>query len=432
MSEWVHSSNTVDLEERQGKVRPSPIGPITTAVFTAPSSTGVTITETSALAISAVFAAVRVISEAIGTLPLHVYRRDGKKRYLSDAHPAYNTLHTSANPEAPASVVRTALVAKMLLNGNSYAEIERDPYTNEIINIWPLTFATVVPWRDMRGMLFYRCTPYSGQQVDFDPNDILHFRGFSLDGLVGMSVIRQARESLGLNISLERYGAGFFGRGARPGVMLKHPGRLSDDARKRLRESWERIHSGTDNSHRTAILEEGMEVATISVPNDDAQFLESRKFGIEEVARWFGLPLSRLRVQGAQAFINLEQDGTDFVVNTLRPHLVRIEQEINTKLFPKGDYFVEHSVEGLLRGDILTRYNTYQIGRMNGWLSINDVRNAENLPPIDGGDQYMTPMNMQPVTPISGTTTPALPPAIPANPPGVSPAPADPTIATGV
>jgi hypothetical protein len=247
-----------------------------------------------------------------------------------------------------------------------------------------------------------------------------------------MSVIRQARESLGLNISLERYGAGFFGRGARPGVMLKHPGRLSDDARKRLRESWERIHSGTDNSHRTAILEEGMEVATISVPNDDAQFLESRKFGIEEVARWFGLPLSRLRVQGAQAFINLEQDGTDFVVNTLRPHLVRIEQEINTKLFPKGDYFVEHAVEGLLRGDILTRYNTYQIGRMNGWLSINDVRNAENLPPIDGGDQYMTPMNMQPVTPISGTTTPASPPAIPANPPGVSPAPADPTIATGV
>jgi HK97 family phage portal protein len=157
----------------------------------------------------------------------------------------------------------------------------------------------------------------------------------------------------------------------------------------------------------------------VSVPNDDAQFLESRKFGIEEIARWFGLPLSRLRVQGAQAFVNIEQDGIDFVVNTLRPHLVRIEQEINVKLFPHGDYFCEHSVEGLLRGDIATRYNTYQIGRMNGWLSINDVRHAEYMPPIEGGDQYMQPLNMAAVNP------PVVPPVqvAPLNSPNAPPSP---------
>lgn len=407
MSDWVHSADTIDLETRMGRVRPTPDGPITGSILTAPSSTGVTVSETSALAVSAVFAAVRVISEAIGTLPLNVYRKDGQKRFLAPDHPAYRVLHSQANPEAPASVARVALVAKMLLHGNSYAEIERDPLTGEVVNLWPLSFANVTPWRDNDGFLFYRCTPYQGNIVDFAPEDILHFRGFSLDGLIGVSVIRQARESLGLNISLERYGAGFFGRGARPGVLLKHPGRLSDDARKRLREGWEQIHQGGENSHRTAILEEGMEVSTVSVPNDDAQFLESRKFGVEEIARWFGLPLSRLRVQGATAFSNIEQDGIDFVVNTLRPHLVRMEQEISIKLFPHGDYYAEHSVEGLLRGDIQTRYNTYAIGRNNGWLSVNDVRQMEGQPPIEGGDTYMQPLNMQTISQqTSGTQTP--------------------------
>ena len=413
----VSKKNGVVAAERAGKV-PAPMNqPLGTSFFSASlASSGVSVTETSALALGAVWAAVSTISQSIATLPLHIYRRDGERRYLATELPEYNLLHDRPNAEAPAAVVRGALVASCLLHGNSYAEIQRDESGN-IVAVWPLHQASVTPWRDKAGDLYYRVLS-TGKETILFPDEILHFRNFSVDGFLGVSTLTSARDALGLNMGLEKYASKFFGSGARPGVLLKHPGRLSDEARARLRDGWSKVHQGLDNAHATAVLEEGMEVLPFSIPNDDAQFLESRRFGIEDIARWFNVPLSRLRVQGATAFANIEQDAIDFVTNTLRPHLVRIEQEINDKFFPDGDYFVEHAIEGLLRGDIKSRYESYAIGRNWGWFSVNDIRNFENLPPILGGNQYLQPLNMaglgqQTSGSTSAPATPQLGPATP-------------------
>ena len=426
--------NGVVVSERAGKV-PAPINqPLGTSFFSASlASSGVSVTETTALALSAVWAAVSTISQSIGTLPLNIYRRDGERRFLATELAEFDILHDLPNAEAPAAVVRSALVASSLLHGNAYAEIERDD-SGRIIAVWPLHQASVTPWRNKDGDLYYRVLS-TGKEVILFPDEILHFRNFSLDGFLGLSTLTQARDALGLNMGLEKYASKFFGSGARPGVLLKHPGRLSEEARARLRDGWAKVHQGLDNAHATAVLEEGMEAMPFSIPNDDAQFLESRKFGIEDIARWFNIPLSRLRVQGATAFANIEQDAIDFVTNTLRPHLVRIEQEINAKFFPGGDYFVEHAIEGLLRGDIKTRYEAYAIGRNWGWYSVNDIRALENLSPIVGGNQYLQPLNMSglgqqtsgsttaPATPQLGGITPAKPTADPIVAPVVDAAP---------
>lgn len=422
---WITTS---DEETRAAMVPLLKNQPIGYTVLSGYSGANVSVNESSALSVAAFFDGIRIVSETIGTLPLNVYERtenDGRK--LAIGHPAFDLLHDAPNVESTASVVRAGLQAQSMLHGNSFAEIEwNDPELRDFpVAIWPLAYDSVNAWRDADSNLFYRVQPVSGNQVDMDPRDILHYRGLAFDGFWGKSVLQMARESLGLGIVYDRHAGKFFGNGSRPGVMIKHPGRLGEEAAKRLRESWERVHQGVENTAKVAILEEGMDISAYSINNDDAQFLESRKFTIEEVARWLNISLNRLRVSGATAFTNPEDDAIDYVVNTIRPWLVRIEQENNRKLFSGKRYFCEHQVEGLLRGNIAGRYNSYAIARNWGWFSVNDIRKLENLPAIEGGDTYMQPLNMASIGQTTGPTSapPASPvlgsilPESPANPP---------------
>jgi HK97 family phage portal protein len=225
---------------------------------------------------------------------------------------------------------------------------------------------------------------------------MIHVCGLSFDGMVGISPIKAARETFGIGLAANQFGAQFFGNGANVGGVLTHPGRLSDEAYTRIRNSWANSYGGLGNAHKTAILEEGMKIERMTIPPDQAQFLQTRVFQVEEVARWFLIPphmIGDLKNSATRA--NVEEQGIQFVRNTIRPYAVRWEEEFTLKLFGlESPFFVEFNLEGLLRGDIKSRYDAYAVGRQWGWLSVNDIRKKEQLPDVEGGDVYLQPLNM--------------------------------------
>lgn len=353
---------------------------------------GVLVNETLALNLSAVYACVQVLSQTIGSLPLIVYQRtaDGKARVIK--HPLYRVLHDAPNPEMTSMSWRQAMLLHLCLWGNHYSEIERDSGGNPVA-LWPIT-----PWRvnlkRVDGQLVYGVGLDTGMvYVPFA--NMLHIKGLSYDGLTGLPPMRAARESIGLSLAAQKYAAKFFANDARPGGILEHPGQLSDEASARLRKSFERAHEGLDNKFRVAVLEEGMKFNAVGIPPEDAQLLETRKFGVSEIARYFRMPLHKISDLERSTNNNIEHQAIEFVTDTIRPWLVNIEQELAFKLFT-GDYFAEFLIEGLLRGDIKTRYEAYAIGRQWGWLSADDIRERENLNKLPNGQgaSYLTPLNM--------------------------------------
>lgn len=388
------------------------------------SDAGVVVTESTSLQSSPVWAAIRVISETVGSLPLLLYERspDGRSRKLAVEHPLYELLYCMPHPEIPAMLWSETLMGHALAYGNAYAEIVRAE-TGEIVSLPILRPDWMSPRRDDSGRLIYEYRhPRAGTHV-YQPADVFHLRGLGFDGLVGYSVIRMARESIGLTMAAERFGAKFFGSGAKPSGVLTHPGRLSDDARGRLRQDFERLHQGVNNSHRVAILEEGMKWDALGVPPDDAQFLQTRQFQLQEIARWFNIPVGKLRGQGA-SYASMEAENLVFLTETLRPWLIRIEQEIYAKLLNSIErriYCAEHRIDDLLRADQSARYNAYAIGRNWGWLSVNEIRAKEGLDPIAGGDEYLQPLNMQPIQAPLGPSAPTSSPSVGTVAPAVTP-----------
>lgn len=364
-------------------------------------STEIVVTESNAMQVSAFWACVRIISETIASLPLHTYERraDGGK-VRAPTHPTYAVLHSYGNEEMTAFQVRELLMTSILVYGNAYAEKEYDA-AGRLRGLWPIRADRVTPFRTPDGPIAYQVILPNGQQVILSRDKMLHITGFGGDGIKGASVLTTAREAIGLSIATEKYGAKFFGNGAKPGGVLEHPMTMSQEAMDRLRNSWNDMHSGLEKSHRIAILEEGMTYKQIGLPPEDSQFLETRKFQIEEIARIFRVPLHLIGSLDRATFSNIEHQSIDFVVHCIRPWLVRLEQAIMQQLFTQSErdrYFVEFNVDGLLRGDLLTRYQAYQIGRQNGWLSADDVRGFENLDPLPGeqGNIYLVPLNMVP------------------------------------
>jgi HK97 family phage portal protein len=363
-----------------------------------PVSSGVSVNEDTALNYSAVWAAVSLISSQVASLPLILYRRleDGGKERLT-GHPTYRLLHDQPNPEMSSMVFRETLQAHVLTWGNAYAEIEWRG-DGRPSALWPLAPNRVIPERQA-GRLQYRVNNPGGKDVTIPAEDMLHVPGLGFDGTVGYSPVRMARESIGLGIATERFGGAFFGNGATFGGVLTHPGRLGEVAQKQLRESVNARHQGVERAHRLMILEEGMTYAQIGVEPDSAQYLETRKFQTEEICRWFNLPPHKLRNLDRATFSNIEQQSIEFVTDTLRPWLVRWEQEVNRKIVLQDrSQFVEHLVDGLLRGDIASRYAAYAVGRQWGWLSADDVRERENMNPLPAkaGQIYLVPFNMAP------------------------------------
>ena len=361
-----------------------------------PSGSGISVTEMSALKFTAVYASVRIIAETMASLPYFVFQRgDGDARRRAMEQPAYKLLHDQANPHMTAMVFRETVQGHVLTHGNGYAEIARDGSGNPGA-LWPLDPSRVGPALNSDGELEYVYKPSTGSDKRIPAKDVLHIPGLGFDGYVGYSPIRLAREAIGLGLAAERHGASFFANDSRPSGILEHPGKMETAARDRLHASWEAIHS-QDSAHRMAILEQGMTWKAVGIPNEDAQWLESRAFQIRDIARIYRIPPHLLADLDRATFSNIEAQGIEFVTHCIRPWLVRWEQECNRKLVKPGSgYFCEHIVDALLRGDTPSRYSAYSIGRMGGWLSANEIRRLENMNPIDGGDEYLVPLNMTP------------------------------------
>ncbi len=369
------------------------------------STAGKPVNERSAMQMTAVYACVRILSESIAGLPLHLYRytdSGGKEKAVDN--PLYFLLHDEPNPEMTSFVLRETLMTHLLLWGNAYSQIIRNG-KGEVIALYPLMPNRMTVDRDNKGRLYYQYWRGKDEAklsrdniVILQPSDVLHIPGLGFDGLVGYSPIAMAKNAVGMAIACEEYGAKFFANGATPGGILEHPGIVKDPAK--VRESWNAVYQGSSNAHRIAVLEEGMKYTPIGISPEQAQFLETRKFQINEIARIFRVPPHMVGDLEKSSFSNIEQQSLEFVKYTLEPWLVRWEQAMVRSLLSKTEkeqYFIKFNVDGLLRGDYESRMNGYATARQNGWMSANDIRQLENLDRIsekEGGDLYLINGNM--------------------------------------
>lgn len=376
--------------------------------YTGRTTSGKAVTQRSAMQMTAVYSCVRILSEAIASLPLHMYRytNSGGKEKATDS-PLYFLLHDEPNPEMTSFVFRETLMTHLLLWGNAYAQIIRNG-KGQVTALYPLMPDRMTVDRDENGILYYEYivstddAPINKKStVRLPPYDVLHIPGLGFDGLVGYSPIAMAKNAIGMAIACEEYGSKFFANGAAPSGVLEHPGTIKDPSR--VRESWTQTFGGSSNAHKVAVLEEGMKYTPISISPEQAQFLETRKFQIDEIARIFRVPPHMVGDLEKSSFSNIEQQSLEFVKYTLEPWIIRWEQSISRSLLSKDEKakcFVKFNVDGLLRGDYQSRMNGYATARQNGWMSANDIRELENLDWIsaeEGGDLYLINGNMLPL-----------------------------------
>ena len=364
-------------------------------------TSGKPVNERTAMQTTAVYACVRILAEAVASLPLHVYeyQDDGGKKLVHD-HPLYYLLHDEPNPEMTSFVFRETLMSHLLIWGNAYAQIIRDG-AGRVLGLYPLLPDKMDVQRDDRGNIYYVYSRNSDENPMFKEygdirlkaEDVLHIPGLGFDGLIGYSPIAMAKNAVGMTLACEEYGASFFANGANPGGVLEHPGVLKDPSK--VRESWNSVYRGVNNAHKIAVLEEGMKYQQIGIPPEEAQFLETRKFQINEIARLYRIPPHMVGDLDKSSFSNIEQQSLEFVKYTLDPWVIRWEQSLQRSLLlpgEKGKYFIKLNVDGLLRGDYQSRRNGYAVGRQNGWFSANDIREMENMNPIpdeQGGNLYL-------------------------------------------
>ena len=382
----------------------------------------VEINERNAMTIPAVFACVRAVSEDVAKLPIHVYRENTRGKERLRNHPLARLLRDRPNPQMSSFDLRSTVTAHAMTWGNGYVWIRRDG-NGRPSELWPLEpdrvevrYSSVNPDE----IIYIYNNPLNGIRETLFADDIIHIKGLGYDGLIGYSVIAWARKSLGLTAAAEKFGSSFFGNSSLPKGVLEHPGVLGDDAQKNLRDSWEKVHRGAGNYGKVAILEEGMKFNAITIPPEDAQFLETRQFQIPEVCRWFRMPPHKIADLSRATFSNIEHSSIEYVSDTLLPWLVRWEQEIRRKCFTGGEsnLFAEHVTAALLRGDLKSRYDAYAIGRQWGWLSPDDVREFENLNPMEseGGSIYLVPTNMSNAEVFAKIKEPPAAPTSPSNP----------------
>ena len=369
--------------------------------FFGSTSSGKPVNETTAMQMTAVYSCVRILSEAVAGLPLNIYRyNDSGGKEKAFTHPLYRLLHDEPNPEMTSFAFRETLMSHLLIWGNAYAQVIRNA-RGEVVALYPLMPNKMTVDRDQSGRLFYvyqrgaedSKALGSESRVILSPPDVLHIPGLGFDGLIGYSPIAMARNAIGLAIATEEYGAKFFANGAAPSGVLEHPGTLKDP--QRIRDSWNAAHQGSENSHKIAVLEEGLKYTPIGISPEQAQFLETRKFQINEIARIFRVPPHMLADLEKSSFSNIEQQSLEFVKYTLDPWVVRWEQSMCRVLLSESEkpgYFIKFNVDGLLRGDYASRMSGYATARQNGWMSANDIRELENLDRIApelGGDLYL-------------------------------------------
>lgn len=362
------------------------------------SASGMKVTPESARRCAAVIACVRVLAETVAVLPFVQYRNDNDARSREKRHQVYKLLQHAPNRWQTAFEFREMMMGHVCLRGNGYAQKIYDR-RGQIIELVPLNPTRVTPKMNEKGDPFYEFRPQTGGIIEIGGDDMFHLKGYASDGLVGVSPIAEARETVALSLAAEEFGSRTFANDAQPGGVLEHPGSLGDEALENLRKSLKDQHSGVQNARKWMILEEGMKWTKVGMSPDDTQYVETRKFQIEEIARIFRVPPHLIGHLERATFSNIEHQSLEFVTHTILPWLRRWEGAIQQRLFTEQErevYYCEFLVEGLLRGDIQTRYSSYKMGREGGWLSANDVRRFENMDPLPGdyGDKYLIPLNM--------------------------------------
>jgi HK97 family phage portal protein len=374
-------------------------------------ASGINVSVEGSLKVTAVLSGFTILTEDTSSLPLILYRRleRGKERAID--HPYYTLMHNVPNPEMTSMVYRELQVGHMLGWGNFYAQMLWDE-AGTVTELWPLNPSRMEIFRQ-NGERRYLYYTDSGQRVAFRQEDILHIPAFGFDGIKGYSRISLARNAVGLALAAEKYGSRFFANDARPTVVLKSPKPMKMEAQKNLRESWNEIYRSAENAGKVAILEEGLDLETIGIEPEAAQFLQTRQFQVAEIARMFRIPPHMLGdVTNSTSWgTGIEQQELGYLSHTLRPWLVRIEQQLNKDLLLPAErtkYFFEHLVDALLRTDITARMTAYATAINNSILSPNEAREKENLNPYEGGDSYRFPLNMGEAKTQTRSITPVL------------------------
>ena len=388
------------------------------ALFGSKATTGIRVSEATALSLSAYYCGVNMIAGTVGSLPLNVYKLDGKKRDVWERHPAHRLLHSQPNPEMTAMSLRQTWLAHAIARGNAYGEIvwsnRGDPE-----EIWPLLPHLTTPRRDENSKLWYEVRlPTTMEPRYLLPENVLHVPGMGYDGVMGYGLIQVARDAIGLNAAQDQYAGMFFSQGGNVSGVVETDGVLKQEQFERLKSEVAQKLSGLTNAHRIAILEAGLKFKSINPTHQEAQLIEERRFSVEEWARWLNIPPHKLKEMSKATFSNIEHQNIEWVVDTIRPWLVRFEQEFNRKLFTKQTvFYTKHVVEGLLRGDQKTRFDAYAVARNWGWMSANDVLDLEDRNPLPGkqGEMYLVPANMIPADKVGEQPTqPAPQPSSPA------------------
>ncbi len=383
-------------------------------VLASRSSSGVPVNENTILTASAVFAALRVIAETVGQLEWEVYEEVDDVSIERKDHPLYYLLDREPNPEMTATTWRHAMLTSYYLHGNMFAEIVRVAGVPR--QLWPIHWSRVSPKRRANGQLFYEVRDENGLSPrPLEPRDVFHVPLLAGDGIVGKGFVQRAKDSVGLTLGIEEYSGSSFRNGARPGGLLRHPGKLTPDARRNIREEWDSIHKGADKAGRIAVLQEGMDFTAMQMSSVDAQLIESRTFQLGEVARWFSIPPHLLRDLSRATFGNIEHQGIEYRTFTIAPLTHAMQQEAHRKLLTDAEkltFCLEMDLDDLDAADIKSRYESYAIARQNGWMNANEIRDEEGLNPIEGeaGTVYLVNGNMIPAatagTAVSTSATP--------------------------
>lgn len=357
--------------------------------------TGISVSPETAMRYTTVLICVRVLAESVASLPCILYRRrkDGGKDRATD-HPLYRILHDQANAWNTAFEYTEGTMTNLAMRGNGYSFVDRNsrgqPMALIPLHPDPVTIEQARDWTPI-----YTATMPDNTRQKLRPEEMHHIRGPIPKGYVGQSMISLARESVGLGLAAERFGANLYANGVKPSGVLEHPKAIGPAAVKSLRDSFEDHNAGLENSSRPLVLEEGMKWTALSINPDDAQFLETRKFQRSEIAGIFRVPAHLVNDLEKATFSNIEHQTLEFVVHSLRPWLKRWEQTINRDLLlpeERDEYFAEFLIDDLLRGDFRTRMEGYAKAIQHKWMSPNEVRSKENMNPRDGGDVYENPM----------------------------------------
>ncbi len=380
----------------------SPSDDFVNAIFGGTSLSGTRVSESTALGVATVFACVSLLSRVMATLPLKLYEQNGKRRTEAVNHPVYDLLSTRPNPEQTAADVRGALMSNLALRGNAYAYIVRDR-AERPRELWPLHSSQVEPYRDRNQLLRYRILGRHWADNTTTLKDVpffnmLHLRGMTMEGQCGLGPMLQARECIGLAIALEDNAAKFFGNGSRPGLILESqsPMGITEKQRQSILDQIKADYGGTENAYKTMVLD-GLKMVTARATNEQSQFDESRNRQAVEVCKLFNVPPHKVGILDNATFSNIEQQQIQFTVDVIGPLCVQWEQALAGSLLTdieRRKFFLKHNLNALQRGDFKTRVDGYAIMIQNGIMSPNEARAYEEMDPRDGGDEFLTPLNM--------------------------------------